>query len=65
MRHLQDVTEGCIMVLCMKALVQIVQVRRHAVQYSSHLCFALACHLIQVKAGVPICCINLAQHLQQ
>ena len=65
MLHLQDLTEGRIMVLCMKAPVQVVQVNRHAVQDSSHLCFALACHLIHVKARMPIRCIDLAQHLQQ
>ena len=65
MRHLQDLTEGCIMVFCVKGPVKVTQVRRHAVQDSSHLCFALACHLIHIKAGMPICCVNLAQHLRQ
>ena len=65
MLHLQDLVKGRIMGLCMKAPVQVVQVNRHAVQESGHLGFVLACHLIHVKIGMPISCIDLAQHLQQ
>ena len=59
-QDLQDFLHGCVGSLCMKLPVQAVEVCRNSLQHRCHLGLILAGYPVQVKAGIPICCVYLA-----